>query len=101
MFACLCPFVGEEMWKTLGHDHTIAYEPWPTYDESKLVKDTIEIAVQINGQVKFKVNISPDATQEDVEKIVKEDSHLEAALAGRNIVKFIYVKGRLANIVAK
>ena len=51
--------------------------------------------------MKYKVNIAPDATQDDVEKAVKEDSHFESALAGRNIVKFIYVKGRLANIVAK
>lgn len=101
LYAPYAPHFTEELWERMGNEYSIFNQAWPVCDESKLVKDTIEIAVQINGQVKFKVNISPDATQEDVEKIVKEDSHLEAALAGRSIVKFIYVKGRLANIVAK
>ncbi|MBR5974169.1 MAG: leucine--tRNA ligase [Clostridiales bacterium] len=101
LYAPYAPHFTEELWERMGNEYSIFNQAWPICDESKLVKDTIEIAVQINGQVKFKVNIAPDATQEDVEKIVKEDSHLEAALAGRSIVKFIYVKGRLANIVAK
>ena len=101
LYAPYAPHFTEELWERMGNEYSIFNQAWPVCDESKLVKDTIEIAVQINGQVKFKVNISPDATQEDVEKIVKEDSHLEAALAGRSIVKFIYVIGRLANIVAK
>ncbi len=101
LYAPYAPHFTEELWERMGNEYSIFNQAWPVCDESKLVKDTIEIAVQINGQVKFKVNISPDATQDDVEKIVKEDSHLEAALAGRSIIKFIYVKGRLANIVAK
>ena len=101
LYAPYAPHFTEELWERMGNEYSIFNQAWPVCDESKLVKDTIEIAVQINGQVKFKVNIAPDATQEDVEKIVKEDSHLETALAGRSIVKFIYVKGRLANIVAK
>ena len=101
LYAPYAPHFTEELWERMGNEYSIFNQAWPVCDESKLVKDTIEIAVQINGQVKFRVNIAPDATQEDVEKIVKEDSHLEAALAGRSIVKFIYVKGRLANIVAK
>jgi len=101
LYAPYAPHFTEELWERMGNEYSIFNQAWPVCDESKLVKDTIEIAVQINGQVKFKVNIAPDATQEDVEKIVKEDSHLENALAGRSIVKFIYVKGRLANIVAK
>ncbi len=101
LYAPYAPHFTEELWERMGNEYSIFNQAWPLCDESKLVKDTIEIAVQINGQVKFKVNIAPDASQEDVEKIVKEDGHLEGALAGRNIVKFIYVKGRLANIVAK
>lgn len=101
LYAPYAPHFTEELWERMGNEYSIFNQEWPKCDESKLVKDTIEIAVQINGQVKFRVNIAPDATQEDVEKTVKEDSHFESALAGRNIVKFIYVKGRLANIVAK
>ena len=101
LYAPYAPHFTEELWERMGNDYSIFNQAWPVCDESKLVKDTVEIAVQINGQVKFRVNIAPDASSEDVEKIVKDDSHLEAALAGRSIVKFIYVKGRLANIVAK
>lgn len=101
LYAPYAPHFTEELWERMGNGYSIFNQAWPVCDESKLVKDTVEIAVQINGQVKFRVNIAPDASSEDVEKIVKEDSHLEGALAGRSIVKFIYVKGRLANIVAK
>ena len=66
-----------------------------------LVKDEIEIAVQINGKVQFKINIPAEADQAAVEEIVKADNRLEGALAGRSVMKFIYVKGRIANIVAK
>lgn len=101
LYAPYAPHFTEELWERMGNGYSIFNQAWPVCDESKLVKDTVEIAVQINGQVKFRVNIAPDASSEDVEKIVKDDSHLEGALAGRSIVKFIYVKGRLANIVAK
>ena len=85
----------------MGNEYSVFNQAWPTFDESALVKDTIEIAVQINGKVQFKVDIPAEADQAAVEQIVKSDDRLEGALAGRNIVKFIYVKGRLANIVAK
>ncbi|SCW43709.1 leucyl-tRNA synthetase [Ruminococcaceae bacterium YRB3002] len=95
------PHFTEEQWEILGNEYSIFNQKWPEYDESALVKDTIEIAVQINGKVQFKVDIPTEADQAAVEEIVKADSRLDGALAGRNIVKFIYVKGRLANIVAK
>ncbi|MCR4689616.1 MAG: leucine--tRNA ligase [Saccharofermentans sp.] len=96
------PHFTEELWcETLGNEYSIFNQKWPEADASALVKDEIEIAVQINGKVQFKLDIPSNAEQADVEAIVKADSRLEGALAGRNIVKFIYVKGRLANIVAK
>jgi leucyl-tRNA synthetase len=95
------PHFTEEQWEILGNEYSIFNQAWPAYDESALVKDTIEIAVQINGKVQFKLDIPSDADQAAVESLVKADSRLEGALAGRSIVKFIYVKGRLANIVAK
>jgi len=96
------PHFTEELWcDALGNEYSIFNQKWPECDEAALVKDEIEIAVQINGKVQFKVNIPATADQDAVEAIVKADSRLEGALAGRNIVKFIYVKGRLANIVAK
>ncbi len=102
VLAPFAPHFTEELWcDALGNEYSIFNQKWPECDESALVKDEIEIAVQINGKVQFKVNIPATADQDAVEAIVKTDSRLEGALAGRNIVKFIYVKGRLANIVAK
>ena len=95
------PHFTEEIWETLGNGYSIFNEAWPEYDESALVLDTVEIAVQINGRIQFKIDIPSDADQAAVEELVKADSRLDEALAGRSIVKFIYVKGRLANIVAK
>ncbi|MBR6958950.1 MAG: leucine--tRNA ligase [Clostridiales bacterium] len=95
------PHFAEEQWEIMGNSYSVFNQAWPSYDESALVKDTIEIAVQINGKVQFKVDIPSEADQAAVEEIVKSDPKLEGALAGRSIVKFIYVKGRLANIVAK
>ncbi|MBP5260910.1 MAG: leucine--tRNA ligase [Clostridiales bacterium] len=95
------PHFTEEQWEVMGNGYSIFNQKWPEYDESALVKDTIEIAVQINGKVQFKVDIPAESDQAAVEEIVKADPKLEGALAGRSIVKFIYVKGRLANIVAK
>jgi len=95
------PHFCEEMWEKLGNAYSIFNRKWPEYDEAALVLDTIEIAVQVNGQVKFKLDISSELSAGEVEKLVRDDDRLTEVLAGRNIVKFIYVKGRLANIVAK
>ena len=101
LYAPYAPHFTEEQWEKIGNGYSIFNQEWPAFDESALVKDTIEIAVQINGKVSFKVDIPSEADQAAVEELVKGDARLADALAGRNIVKFIYVKGRLANIVAK
>ena len=99
MLSCICPHVGEEIWQILGHDNTIAYEPWPTYDESKCVEDTVEIAVQINGKVKATLNIGKEDPKDEV--IAKGKELIADKLEGKNIVKEIYVPGRIVNIVVK
>ena len=98
MLSCVCPHVGEEIWQIMGHDDTIAYEAWPTYDEAALVDDTVEIAVQINGKVRATINIAKDADKDSV--IAQAKEALEDKLTG-TIVKEIYVPGRLVNIVQK
>ena len=98
MFSCICPHVGEEIWELMGHTDTIAYEPWPTYDEAKTVEDTVEIAVQINGKTKTTLAISVDDAKDDVLARAKEA--LGDRLTG-NIIKEIYVPGKIVNIVAK
>lgn len=101
MMSCITPHVCEEMWQKLGHNNTIAYEPWPVYDEKELVVDTIEIAVQINGKVRGKINVGVDEDQDSAIAKAKANPDVAAAIEGKNIVKEIYVKGRIVNIVAK
>ena len=101
MLSPVCPHVCEELWSILGHDKTIAYESWPVYDEKELVVDTIEIAVQINGKLKGKINIGVDEEQDTALAKAKEQPDVKTFLEGKTIVKEIYVKGRIVNIVAK
>lgn len=98
MLSCVCPHVGEEIWSRLGHDDTIAYESWPTYDEALTVDDSVEIAVQINGKIKATISIGKDDPKETV--IAKGKEAIADKLTG-NIVKEIYVPGRIVNIVMK
>ena len=101
LYAPYAPHFTEEQWEKIGNGYSIFNQEWPSFDESALVKDSIEIAVQVNGKIVFKVDVPSEADQAAVEEIVKADERFNEALAGGNILKFIYVKGRLANIVAK
>ncbi len=96
------PHVSEEVWEVcnLG-EGIVAEQSWPEYDESKCVEETIEIAVQVNGKIKTKLNINPDAEQDEVLTLAKADENVAKAIDGMNIVKEIYVKGRIVNIVVK
>ena len=97
----ICPHICEEIWQILGHEGTIAYESWPAYDEAKCVDDEIEIAVQVNGKVKDKLVISAEAGSAEAIAAAKASEKVAASLAGMKIVKELYVKGRLVNIVVK
>lgn len=96
----ICPHLGEELWEKLGHSGSIAYESWPTYDESKLVDEEVEIVVQINGKIKAKKLVPVDATKDMLESIALEDEGIKAQLEGKTIRKVIAVPGKLVNIVA-
>ena len=99
MISPVVPHLAEELWEKLGHNDTITYEAWPTYDESKLVDDTVEMAVQINGKVRAKIVVSKDATKEELEKIALEDESVKELLEGKEVKKVIAIPGRLINIV--
>ena len=101
MLSCICPHVGEELWEILGHDATIAYEPWPTYDEAKCKDDTIAIGVQVNGKIRGTVEVSLDDDDATVKARGKEVPGVAKLLDGKTIVKEIYVKGKILNIVVK
>ena len=98
MLSCICPHVGEEIWQIMGHNDTIAYEPWPKYDEAATVDNTVEIAVQINGKTKATVALAKDCDKDSAIAAGKEA--LGNKLTGE-IVKEIYVPGRIINIVVK
>ena len=97
----VAPHISEEIWCRLGHNDTITYEAWPTYDEAKLVEDTVEIPVQINGKVRATVEIPVESTEEEVKNIVHENANIQTQLEGKNVVKEIYVKNKIYNIVVK
>ncbi len=97
----ICPHICEEIWQILGHDNTIAYESWPVYDESKCVDDEVEIAVQVNGKVRERIVVSASAEEAEVLAAAKACDKVRAETEGRQIIKELYVKGRLVNIVAK
>lgn len=101
MFSCICPHVGEEMWSILGHSDTIAFESWPAYDEKATKDDTIVIGVQINGKVKGTVEVAVDEDNASALAKAKEVPSVAKALEGLQVVKEIYVKGKIINIVAK
>ncbi len=95
------PHFCEEMWSRLGNADSIFKESWPSFDPAALVRDTVEIAVQVNGAIKYRLDIPADAVQDEVQALVMADSRTEAAISGRTLAKFIFVKGRLANLVVR
>ena len=98
LLAPFTPHISEEMWQLLGHDTSVFTHGWPKYDESKLKEETVNIAVQINGKVKVQLSVDPNADKDAVLAAAK--AALGDKLSG-NIVKEIYVPGRIVNIVVK
>ena len=98
----VAPHITEELWNTvLGHTSTISYEEWPKYDESKTIDDEIEVPVQINGKVKAVVKVPLNSEEEIVKNIVHSNDDIKNNLSGKNIVKEIYVRNKIYNIVVK
>ena len=96
LLAPFAPHLAEELWVELGNEAGISYVAWPSFDESKLVEDEIEIVVQINGKLKAKVMIEKDLPKDQLEKVA-----LEAVEVEGNIVKVIAIPNKLVNIVVK
>lgn len=96
------PHITEEVWEScsLG-DGIVAEQSWPLFDESKCKEEQIEIVVQVNGKIKAKLMIPADAEQSEAISLAKADENVKKAVDGMNIIKEIYVKGRLVNIVVK
>lgn len=95
------PHIGEELWTIIGKSGSIFDISWPKHDESALVKDEVEIVVQINGKVRGKLSVATNISREDMEKLAIEDEKIKSLVEGKNIVKVIAVPKKLVNIVVK
>lgn len=100
VFSCVCPFVGEEMWQKLGHEELLTYHPWPKVDATKLVKETVKLAVSVNGKMRDVMELPRDIAQEEAVALAKANSKIAPWIEGKTIKKIIFVPGRILNIVA-
>nr|UWI49114.1 leucine--tRNA ligase [Clostridioides difficile] len=95
------PHLGEELWTMIGQEGSVFDIDWPKYDETALVKDEIEVVVQVNGKVRGKLTVSSNISKEDMEKVALEDEKIKALVEGKTIVKVVAVPKKLVNIVVK
>ena len=101
LLAPIAPHLGEELWsKVTGSNESISYEPWPGFDENKLVKDEVTVVFQINGKVRKKALVSRSITKDELEAKAMEDERIIELLEGKTVRKVIVVPGKLVNIVA-
>ena len=97
----VAPFITEELWNKLGHNETIAYTSWPTYDETKIVDDEIEIGVQVNGKLRGSIKVNNNTTEDEMIKLALENENVKRYTDGKEIIKTIVIKKRIVNIVVK
>ncbi len=101
MLSCIAPHIGEEMWSLLGHEGTIAYAAWPTYDEKMLEQATVEMAVQVNGKLRAKITVAKDEDDEVVRAEALAQDNVKIHTEGKTVVKVIVVKNKIVNVVIK
>ena len=97
----VAPFITEELWNKLGHNKTIAYEPWPTYDETKIVDTTIEIGVQVNGKLRASITIDDTDTEDTIKEKALKEENIKKYTDGKEIIKVIVVPKRIVSVVIK
>ena len=97
----ITPHIGEELWEMLGHNNTIAYEEWPTWDESLLGEAEKEIGVQVNGKVRAVIKISVDENEDNIKEKALAEENVQRHIEGKEVVKVIVIKGKIVNIVVK
>ncbi|HEX3869582.1 MAG TPA: class I tRNA ligase family protein, partial [Pirellulales bacterium] len=96
------PHLAEELWQLMGHGDTLAYESWPTYDESKIKEDTLEVPVQINGKLRSRVVVPTGATAAEIESAARAEARVQELIAGKTVAKVIVPpNGRLINFIVK
>jgi leucyl-tRNA synthetase len=97
----LAPHLAEELWEKLGHRDSLAYQPWPEHDPAALVEETVEVAVQINGKVRDRIQVPPSITSDEIQAQALARDKVRDGVAGKQVVKAIYVPGKLLSLVVK
>jgi leucyl-tRNA synthetase len=95
------PHIGEELWQRLGNTASLAYEPWPVFDEALCRDEIVEIAVQVNGKVRGRIQIAPDAAEDEALRAAEAEPSVKAFLAGKKIHKHRYVPGKIVNLLVE
>jgi len=95
------PHLGEELWQRLGHATSLAYEPWPAYDEELCRDELVEIAVQVKGRVRGRIRVAPDAPEDEARRLAEGEENVKQHIAGRTIKKFVYVPGKIVNFIVE
>jgi leucyl-tRNA synthetase len=98
LLAPYAPHLAEELWERLGHKESLAYEPWPKYDETLLKEDKVTVILQINGKIRDRVEVPAQISSADLEKLALANAHIQQHLAGKQVKKVIVVPGKLVNI---
>jgi leucyl-tRNA synthetase len=101
MLAPFAPYLAHELWEMLGETSDLLRAPWPQYDPALAKEEEVEIAIQVNGKIRSRIVVSADAEEAQVRELALADEKVKAAIAGKEVVKVLVVKGRLVNIAVK
>lgn len=101
MLSPIIPHISEELWTKLGHVGSITYEKWPVFDTTKLVEDTVEVVLQVNGKVRQRLAVSKQISKDVLEKMALSDEKIKKEITGKDVIRVIVVPGKLVNIVVK
>jgi leucyl-tRNA synthetase len=99
LLAPFAPHIAEELWQQLGHANSLSREPWPVYEESKLVESTLELPVQVNGKVRDKITVPADAAEADILSAAEAAERVRPWVEGKTVRKRLYVPKKLVNLV--
>ena len=97
----VAPHMAEEIWQMLGHNKSIAYETWPTYEEDKLVNEEFTMVVQVNGKVRGKIVVNSNTSEEEMKELAMTIDNVQKYIEGKEIAKVITIPQKLVNIVVK